>query len=41
MIVSFFKDNPDDKLLVVFDNAEDLIYYDNKPFRELVTSLLG
>jgi hypothetical protein len=29
MIVSYFKKNPDDKLLVVFDNAEDLIYYDN------------
>lgn len=39
-IVSFFKKNPDDKLLVVFDNAEDLIYYDNQPFRELITLLL-
>jgi hypothetical protein len=40
MIFSFFKKNPDEKLLVVFDNAEELIYYDNKPFRELITLLL-
>ena len=28
-------------MLVVFDNAEELIYYDKKDFRDLVTDLLN
>jgi len=39
MIINYFK-KEDDQLLVVFDNAEDLIYRDREEFRKLVTELL-
>jgi predicted ATPase len=28
-------------MLVVFDNAEELLYHDKRAFRELITELLG
>jgi len=39
MIITFLKKH-DDQLLVVFDNAEELIYHDKLEFRKLVTELL-
>jgi len=40
MIVNYFKDI-EDQTLVVFDNAEDLLYNDNLAFREMITVLLS
>jgi hypothetical protein len=41
MIINYFKKvDSDNQLLVVFDNAEELIYHDKKEFRKLVTELL-
>ena len=40
MIIGYFR-AMDDQLLVVFDNAEELLYHDRKGFRELITELLN
>jgi hypothetical protein len=39
MIINHFKDI-EDQVLVVFDNAEELLYHDRQAFRELITDLL-
>ncbi len=39
MVTGYFK-TIDERLLVVFDNAEELLYYDNLNFREFLTQLL-
>lgn len=39
-IVDYFKQE-EDQLLVVFDNAEELLYHDRVGFREMVTVLLS
>ena len=38
--MNYFKDI-EDQTLVVFDNAEDLLYNDNLAFREMITVLLS
>ena len=40
ILVSLFKESKDEKLLLILDNVEDLIYYDKKHFRELIRSIL-
>lgn len=41
MIVAFFRAAEEDQMLVVFDNAEELLYHDRKGFREMITELLS
>lgn len=39
MMIAYFKEN-DEQLLVVFDNAEEILYHDKKGFKDLVTELI-